>query len=130
MHITYDKKGGVLYAKLCTSVRHGKKIDKSSINLGKVIDKEKCIYQNRERGVFTYDLKENSFGKPDADYLLPGAPKREKLIVDFGDIYFLDAYLRKDGLIASIDAIDYQNPDTLYAMRTGERLQGICVYRP
>jgi hypothetical protein len=116
MHIIYDKKSNVLYARLCTSIRHGKKIDKTSINLGKVIDKEKGIYQNRERGVFTYDLKENSFGKPSAEYLLPEAPKREKLIVDFGDIYFLDAYLRKEKLTASIDAIGYQNPDTLYAM--------------
>jgi hypothetical protein len=116
MHIIYDKKGDVLYAKLCTSIRHGKKIDKTSINLGKVIDKEKCIYQNRERGVFTYNLKENSFGKPGADYIFPEAPKREKLIVDFGDIYFLDTYLRKTRLTASIDAIGYQNSNTLYAM--------------
>jgi hypothetical protein len=116
MHIIYDKKGSVLYAKLCTSIRHGKKIDKTSINLGKVIDKEKGVYQNRERGVFTYSLKENSFGKPNVEDLLPETPKREKLIVDFGDIYFLDAYLRKKKLTASIDAIGYQNPDTLYAM--------------
>jgi hypothetical protein len=116
MHITYDKKGGVLYAKLSTSIRHGNKIDKTSINLGKVIDKENGVYQNRERGVFTYNLKENSFGKPDVDYLLPKEPKHEKLIVDFGDIYFLDAYLHKEKLITSIDAIGYQNPDTLYAM--------------
>jgi hypothetical protein len=82
-------------------------------NLG---DKEKCIYQSRERGVFTYNLEENSFGKPDVDYLLPGALKHEKLVIDFGDIYFLNAYLRKKRLTDSIDAIGYQNPDTLYAM--------------
>jgi hypothetical protein len=116
MHITYDKKGSVLYAKLCKSIRNKNKIDKITINLGKVIDKEKCIYKNRKQGVFTYDLKENSFGKPDAGYVLPVAPKPEKLIVDFGDIYFLDAFWRKERLAASIDAIGYQNPDTLYAM--------------
>jgi hypothetical protein len=61
-------------------------------------------------------MQSNSFQKPDPDYLLPEALKREKLVIDFGDIYFLAAYLRKTGLIASLNAIGYQNPDTLHAM--------------
>jgi hypothetical protein len=116
MHIAYDIKNGVEYAKLCQSIRHGKKVDKISTNLGRVIDKEKGIYKNRERGVFIYDLEEDAYRKPDAEYLLPDAPRREKLILDFGDMYFLDAYLRKEKLTASLDALGYRNPDTLYAM--------------
>lgn len=116
MHIIYDIKNGAEYAKLCQSIRHGKKVDKVSVNLGRVIDKEKGIYKSRERGVFVYDLKEDIYKKPDAEYLLPSTPKREKLILDFGDIYFLDTYLRKERLTASLDAIGYRNPDTLYAM--------------
>ena len=57
MHITYDIKNGVEYAKLCQSIRCGKKIEKTSVNLGRVINKEKGIYKNRERGVFIYDLR-------------------------------------------------------------------------
>jgi hypothetical protein len=125
MHVTYDKKGGVLYAKLCKSIRNGNKIEKITINLGKVIDKKKCIYQNRKQGVFIYDLKENSFRKPDADYLLPVAPKPEKLIVDFGDIYFLDAYLRKERLAASIDAIGLRENLKLYQDLIKEHLPTI-----
>jgi hypothetical protein len=117
MHITYDIKNGVEYAKLCQSIRHGQKVDKTSVNLGRVIDKGKGIYKNRERGVFIYDLKEDAYKKLDADYLLPDRPYlQEKLILDFGDIYFLDEYLRKEEFVACIDAIGYRNPDTLYAM--------------
>jgi hypothetical protein len=51
MNITYDKKRGGLYAKLCRHAeRQGDKILKTYENMGKVIDKEKGIYRNRERG--------------------------------------------------------------------------------
>jgi hypothetical protein len=120
VHITYDIKDGVEYARLCQSIRHGQKVDKTSVNLGRVIDKEKGIYKSRERGVFIYDLKEDTYKKPDAEYLLPNASNQEKLILDFGDTYFLDTYLKKEKLIASLDAIGYRNSDTLYAM--------ICYY--
>ena len=117
MHISYDIKNGVEYAKLCQSIRRGKKVGKISVNLGRVVDKKKGIYKSRERGVFIYDLKENAYKKLDVEYLLPDRSNhQEKLILDFGDIYFLDDYLRKIGLTASIDAIEYRNPDTLYAM--------------
>jgi hypothetical protein len=117
MNITYDKKAGGFYAKLCRQAkRKDGKTHKTYENLGKVIDKEKGIYQNRERGVFIYDLENDVYSKPDAGYQLPGAPTNEKLILDFGDIYFLDTYLRREGFNATLDAVRYRNPDTLYAM--------------
>ncbi|MDR1110841.1 MAG: hypothetical protein LBP92_09175, partial [Deltaproteobacteria bacterium] len=117
MNITYDKKSSGLYAKLCRHAkRQGNKILKTYENLGKVIDKEKGIYQNKERGVFTYDLENDVYGKPETEFQLPTAPTREKLILDFGDIYLLDNYLRQEGLTAALDAIGYRDPDTLYAM--------------
>jgi transposase len=50
--------------------------------------------------------------------MLPGAlsTRSEKLILDFGDIFFLDTYLQMNGLKPSIDAIGYGNLDTLYSM--------------
>ena len=100
MYIAYDIKNGVVYAKLCVSRRTGKTTAKDYINLGRVIDKKHGIYKNRERGVFTYSIEDNTYGKPDASVILPESlsARREKLILDFGDTFFLDAYVRKMGL--------------------------------
>lgn len=117
MHIGYDHKNGVDYAKLCISHRNGKKVTKEYINLGRVLDKDKGIYQNRERGVFTYDLNTNTYGKPPAEFV-PDIPSRKKqeLILDFGDTFFLDQYLNKSGLMSLVESIGYGNPDTLKSM--------------
>jgi hypothetical protein len=116
--IAYDTKNGVPYAKICTSKRTGNSVAKSYINLGRVLDKEKGIYQNRERGVFTYDPESNKYGEPEASFLPDTQDRRRKmkLILDFGDSFLLDAFVKKSGLTPAIDAIGYGNPDTLYAM--------------
>ncbi len=122
MYIAYDLKHGIEYAKICTSKRSGKTTTKNYVNLGRVLDKEKGIYQNRERGVFTYRVSDNTYGKPD-DSFVPVAGDRflkEKFILDFGDAFFLENFIAKSGMKAAIDAIRYGNPDTLYAM--------ICFY--
>ena len=118
MYIAYDVKNGVEYAKICSSKRSGKTTSKEYVNLGRVLDKERGIYQNRERGVFTYCVEDNTYGKPDAAFVpVPnGQPRKEQLILDFGDVFFLNGFIAKSGLNAAIDAIGYGNPDTLYAM--------------
>jgi hypothetical protein len=42
--------------------------------------------------------------------------KKEPLVVDFGDAFFLDEFIRSSGIITAIDAIGYSNPDTMKAM--------------
>ena len=116
MHITYYIKNGMEYAKLCISIREGKKVHKKCTNLGRVLDKEKNIYQSRERGVFTYDLSTNTYGKAPSEFVPPKTSRKESLILDFGDAFFLDDFIRAKGFRAVIDAIGYGNPDTLYAM--------------
>lgn len=117
MYIAYDNKGGVEYAKLYISIRTGKTTTKEYINLGRVLDKEKGIYKNRERGVFTYNLETENYGTPNASYVPDvTTSKREKLLLDFGDSYFLDSFIEKEGIKPAIDAIGYGNPDTLYCM--------------
>lgn len=118
MHIIYDNKDGREYATVCTSKRVGKRVEKVyHANLGRVLDKENHIYCNKERGVFTYDLATDTYGCAPAGFAAPPRRgKKEKLILDFGDSYFLDAFVRKSGLLAAIDAIGYGNPDTMYAM--------------
>lgn len=116
MHISYDKKNGVEYAKLCTSTRDGKDVQKDFKNLGRVLDKDGCIYKSRERGVFRYDLETNTYGSAPAEFVPPRTGRKESLILDFGDVYFLDHFIREKGLYSVIDTIGYGNPDTLYAM--------------
>jgi len=117
MHIGYDVKNGVEYAKLCISHREGTRTSKDYVNLGRVLDKGLGIYQNRERGVFTYNLESNAYGKAPAEIVTPKRRKRkELLIVDFGDAFFLDTFIKDSGMQKAIDSIGYGNPDTLSAM--------------
>ena len=106
-----------------TSVRRGTSVDKEKpLYLGRVVDKEKCIFKSRERGLFIYDITANEFKPVPAEYEEPKPirktkyTKREVLIVSFGDVYLLDAYLVKSGFMKAVDAIGYRNPDTVHAL--------------
>ena len=118
MYLGYDIKNGVKYAKICTSRREGNKVITTQKSLGRVLDEKKGIFRNRERGVFTYDVKTDTYGKADPSFVPKVTRKdaKEKLILDFGDSYFLDAFIRENGLEPSIKALGYGNPDTLKAM--------------
>jgi hypothetical protein len=117
MYIAYDIKNDKEYAKLCTSKRDGKKVKKDYTNLGRVLDSKQGIYQNRERGIFTFSL-EKGYGKAPADFV-PGIQTNTgkiKLILDFGDSFFIDELLKKSGFAKVVEEIGYGNPDTLRAM--------------
>jgi len=123
MYITYDvKANGVTYASLTSSTRRGKAVDKDYQNLGRVIDKEKGIYKNRERGIFAYDLATNTFSPVPVDYIEPklerkvSVRRRETLVVSFGDIFLLENYIRDSGFSRAVDAIGFRNRDTLHAL--------------
>lgn len=123
MYINYKTKGNALYAMVVKSVRNGKSVSKEEpLYLGRVLDKDNNVFKSRERGIFTYDVDTNTFGKVPADYVEPIAkrnvkyPKRPDLIVSFGDIFLLDEYVKKSGFAKAIDAIGYRNPDTLHAL--------------
>jgi hypothetical protein len=118
MYLGYDIKNGVKYAKICSSRREGDKVISTQKSLGRVLDEKKGIFRNRERGIFTYDVNTDTYGKVDPSYVPKISRKdaKEKLILDFGDSYFLDAFIRKNGLEPSIKALGYGNPDTVRAM--------------
>jgi len=118
MFIAYDTKNGIEYGKLVTSKRVNGKVSKDYINLGRVLDKDKGIFQNRERGVFIYDSSTNSFRKAPQDFVpqVQNRNKKTQLILDFGDAFFLNDFIKKSNLNPAIDAVGYGNPDTLYAM--------------
>ena len=123
MHIAYTTKNGALYAALATSIRNGVDVRKTYINLGRVIDKEHNIFKSRERGIFHYDPENDRYSEPDCSGLdIPTcfpkapAPKGERLILDFGDIFFIDAYEKSVGLSEVLSSISVENHDTLKAM--------------
>lgn len=117
MSIDYERKNNILYASIGVSKRSGKKVIKEKTYLGRVLDKEKGIYKNRQRGIFTYDPATNTYGTPPSDYVPPKlSRKKEKLILDFGDAFMTAGFLQKSCLAPAIKAISYGNPDTLWAM--------------
>lgn len=132
MYIAYTTKKGNEYATLTSSVREGDKVVKGeSFNLGRVLDKDRGIYRNRERGVFTFCLDTGAYGPAPADfneppkrrrgkYIKDGRKKRSLPILQFGDIFFYDCFVREIGILSAVDAIRFANPDTLHAL--------ICYY--
>ena len=100
MYISTSVKDGRVYATASKSVRKGAKVGKSdSKYLGRVIDREKGIYKNKERGLFMYDEKTDTFSPVPADYQEPKLKRKKKYpdrpehIVSFGDVYLLLQFL-------------------------------------
>ena len=96
-YIHYDQKSnGVIYASLYESFRDkGKVKTRRMESLGRVIDKESNIFC--QKGViYQYVLGKGRREVP--PFALPSepvVPETEKLILDFGDAWFLQEYLSK-----------------------------------
>ena len=118
MYIAYDIKGGVKYAKVCSGRRIDGKVVTSQKSLGRVIDEAKGIYHNREYGFFTYDLETGEYTKV-SDLDIPPimrSNRKERLILDFDDAWFIDSFIKDIGLWDSIGKLSYGNIDTVRAM--------------
>ena len=113
MEINYQFKNGNEYAKVPgTSYRdNGKVRKKGVIYLGRVIDKEHHIFCNRERGIFSYDPDTGVFGKADETYisdLKSDGRKKQKILLDFGDSFFLDALIKSIGYDTVLNTLPYR----------------------
>jgi len=119
MYISYSGADSQ-YASAAESFRHGTKTTVQYTYLGRVIDRDKGIYQNKTRGYFTYDPETNTYGSVPDDFVPPvfkdGRVRAERVLLDFGDTYFLNEVLYKSGMMEVIDSIGYGNSDTLHAM--------------
>lgn len=121
MKLSYQRKGNYVYAKVPgESYRENGHVRKrNAVYLGRVIDKENNVFYNKERGVFTYDIETNTYADADPSYLgrlENDARRKPKLILDFGDAYFIDELLHLMHYDKVLDSIDYSNQDTLRAM--------------
>lgn len=111
------KSNGQEYASLAESSRDGQQINQQYLgNLGRVVDKENGIFKSRERGLFRYTLEEGFTSLPASyDSELTMTPK-ERLILDFGDSFFLDKFLNQQVFAPSFHVILPTQSDTLFAL--------------
>ncbi len=109
---------GAVYASLVDGIRTGNTVRQKYIaNLGRVIDREKGIYKNRERGIYQFSL-EDGYSQVPGELLPPGAatPAREKLILDFGDSYVLEKYFRTLPFYGAVCNVMASDTDTLLSL--------------
>jgi hypothetical protein len=99
---------------LCHAKRDGAKKFNVSENLGRVIDKEKGVFQNRKRGMFTFSPN-TGYGEVEQP---SGADvtRVERLILDFGDSFLFDEILKSSGFERILRCILPEHADTVMAM--------------
>lgn len=71
MKLSIEHKGNYQYAKIPgKSIRIDGKVRKTGVvYLGRVIDLDKGMFCNKERGVYTYDVVTGKYGAADPKYL-------------------------------------------------------------
>ncbi len=109
---------GAVYASLVDGIRTGNTVRQKYIaNLGRVIDREKGIYKNRERGIYQFSL-ENGYSQVPGELLPPetATPAKEKLILDFGDSYVLEKYFRTLPFYGAVCNVMVSDIDTLLSL--------------
>lgn len=118
--IHYHNIKGLLYASVYTPKKVNGKKDNQEQYLGRVIDKEKGIYQSKNRGIFGYSLEKGYF-----EIHIPSKiSKEEKLILNFGDAYVLYQILQRHGYWELFRSILPGWEDTLCTMLFYKLLRG------
>lgn len=109
MVITTYTKGKAIYANASKSKRDGKKVVKEGqISLGRVIDLEKHIFQNRKNGVYEYNPATGEIKKMEKVQKKPLSFR----CIDFGDTFFLSEVMKSldiDEAIDSLEGIDHES---------------------
>lgn len=109
--IKYRVSNGIEYASVAKSVRRNGKIETEYIrNLGKVIDKTRFIFENREFGTYRYDVEKDTCETLERLEKFELLGCRPKAILDFGDAYFFNEYMRKRGILECISFFGEEDP--------------------
>jgi hypothetical protein len=107
-------KNNIEYASIYTPKRvDGKKVN-DPVYLGRVIDKEAGIYQNKKQGQFKFSL-DTGISQLD-NYINININTEEKSILGFGDIYLCDSVLSNLGFKSLFQGIYDKSPDSLMAL--------------
>ncbi|MCD8286511.1 MAG: transposase [Clostridia bacterium] len=108
------------YATAAVSKRDGNSTSISSNYLGKIIDEEQGIFWSRKRGLFKFDIETGEYSDAPDDISARYDPHDKNLdyisSTIFGDVYVLNEFLYKSGLMSVIDTLPCKNKDTLHSM--------------
>ena len=122
--IAYQRKtaDGQCYATYCPSDRkHGGK----DVYLGTAVDTEKGIFYNRKSGLFRFTVEEGrtELGADEIEYFklvrshgTGSSITQPNLILDFGDVWFLDRVMGASGLKEVFHNVIPESADTLFAL--------------
>jgi len=116
-YIHYDSKSnGVTYASVYESYREAGKVKTRRIEtLGRVVDKDNGIFSCRGK-VFKYTIEEGKTAVPDTILTEPIIPETERLILDFGDAWFLEEYTKRLSFFQGIYDILPDDSDTVLSL--------------
>ena len=114
------KADGNLYATFCPSDRrHGGK----DLYLGVTVDKEGGIFYNRKTGFIHFDIETGAtpLGPDESEYMSlvrkpVAAPDIKRLILDFGDAWFLDHVMESSGLKGLFAGVLPKDSETLLSL--------------
>jgi hypothetical protein len=124
-YIAYStpKSNGAIYGTVVECIRKGDKVEQKRIeNLGRVIDKQGGVFQNRIRGLFRYSLEKGYSDVDSSEYSkqLVGVHKndqeQERLILDFGDGYVLNEYIKRLSVFAAFQKVLTNEQDSLLSL--------------
>lgn len=113
--IRYQVKNGVEYASFYVAKRVGGSKTNEVTNLGRVIDKERNIFQNRKQGKFTFSPETGVTELPNAV---------ESGIYDFGNAFALNSVLSACGYMQLLEQTFGKDFDTLATLVFYRILQG------
>lgn len=76
------------------------------------------IFQNGQFGLYQYDLATGERRSVPADFCAKVERKisREQLIVDFGNVNFIQKFIEKHGLWPVLESVGYGNPDSFKSL--------------
>ncbi len=117
-YIRYQEKQGKTYAQLMDSFRmDGEKKNVYIESLGIVLDKERGVFKSKQRGVYSFTLDGGYANAPADVETIHVQAKKETLILDFGDSYILDRFLRDNTPFSYLfsDILPNQR-DTLFSL--------------
>jgi hypothetical protein len=126
-----DKDNPAEYATYCPSCHGYSSKDKRTekdIWLGKILDKEKGVYYNRNRGVFGFTVESGFYSLMESEMAMHNQYidikskykneqlEKSSLSIDFGDIYILNKFFQTNGLFKLFKSTTDNNIDTLLSL--------------
>ena len=104
------------YAYVKESKRVNGKVESKGTYLGKAADKDLGVFYTPELGFFTYDVDTGQYGNPPDAFVYPVEQEHGNMCMNFGGIFFLNAFLHRTGMMELIDSLPYSNKDSLRAL--------------